>query len=311
MIRMTTTVNNIADDNQCEKVWTHLREAGNHPALEARLRNLSRYEEWKTHLERGVGSFWTSQGERQAFFVAYDDGEPFGLVRVLRVPIYPWDRGDWGTGNSRGEIQDLLCGKAGEDVGSDLVKAAVAFLKEKGIEKIGASCWRPEQCEVVKGLGFKPFRRSILLGWRTDQNLQFEPKLRCSTHYVRSGEEKLVQEVFTSTWSFPVNFLPRMEIQQALIALVDGKPVGTVLMNNHSGSLDLGVQVVSSHRRKHVGSLLIREALGYYTKKGFEHMYVIRNLPVNGLREEDDVALQFYASTSAFPLREYVGFQGG
>lgn len=40
-------------------------------------------------------------------------------------------------------------------------------------------------------------------------------------------------------------------------------------------------------------------------------MYVIRNLPVNGLRDEDEVALQFYSSTGAFPLREYVGFQAG
>ncbi len=233
------------------------------------------------------------------------------MVRVLRVPVYPWDRNDWGAGNSRGEIQDLLCMRAGEDVGADLVKAAVAFLKEKGIEKIGASCWRPEQCEVVKGLGFKPFRRNIFLGWRTDQNLQAESKLSCSVHYVRPGEEKLVQEVFTSTWGFPVTFLPHMEIQQALVALADGKPVGTVLMNEHSGSLDLGIQVVSSQRRKHIGSLLIREALGYYRKKGFEHMFVIRNLPVYGLRDEDEVALQFYASTGAFPLREYVGFQAG
>ena len=82
-------------------------------------------------------------------------------------------------------------------MGVELVKAAAALLKEKGIEKIGASCWKPEQCEVLKGLGFKPFRRSIFLGWRTDHDLKFEPKLRCSTHYVRSGEEKLVQEVFT------------------------------------------------------------------------------------------------------------------
>ncbi len=308
---MTTAVSNIVDDNQCEKVWTHLREAGNHPALEARLRSLSRYEEWKTHLARGVGSFWTSQGERLAFFVAYHDGEPIGLVRVLRVPVYPWDRGDWGAGSSRGEIQDLLCRRAGEDVGAELVKAAVAFLKERGVGKIGASCWRPEQCEVVKGLGFKPFRRNIFLGWRTDHDLHAESKLSYSVHYVRPGEEKLVQAVFTSTWGFPVTFLPHMEIQQALIALDDGKPVGTVLMNDHSGSLDLGAQVVSSHRRKRIGSLLIREALGYYRKKGFEHMYVIRNLPVNGLREEDEVALQFYSSTGAFLLREYVGFQAG
>lgn len=139
----------------------------------------------------------------------------------------------------------MLFRRTGEDVGAELVKAAVAFLKEKGIEKIGASCWRPEQCEVVKGLGFKPFRRNSFLGWRTNQNLQAESKLSCSVHYVRPGEEKLVQEVFTSTWGFPVTFLPHMEIQQALIALDDGNPVGTVLMNNHSGSLDLGVQVVS------------------------------------------------------------------
>jgi GNAT superfamily N-acetyltransferase len=128
---------------------------------------------------------------------------------------------------------------------------------------------------------------------------------------VKLGEEKLVQEVFTSTWSFLVNFLPRMEIQQALVAMSNGQPLATVLMNNYSGSLDLGVQVVSDHRRKHVGSLLVREALHYYRDKGFEHMYVIRNLPVNGLRPEDEIALQFYASTGAFPLREYVGFQPG
>ena len=96
-----------------------------------------------------------------------------------------------------------------------------------------------------------------------------------------------------------------------MVALADGKPVGTALMNEYSSSLDLGVQVVSSHRWKHIGSLLVREALGYYRKKGFEHMYVIRNLPVNGLRDEDEVALQFYASTGAFLLREYVGFQAG
>ncbi len=246
-----------------------------------------------------------------AFLVAYLDGKPVGLVRVLRVPIYPWDREDWGTDGFRGEIQDLLYEGTDAGYAVELVNAAVSFLKEKGIGKIGASCWRPDQCRVLGRLSFKPFRRNILLGWRTDKNLHVEPNFTCDIHYVMPGEEKLVQEVFTSTWGFPVTFLPRMEIQQALVALSDRRPVGGLLMNNHSGSLDLGVQVISSQRRKNVGSLLVQEALGYYRKKGFEHMYLIRDVPVNGLREEDEVALEFYASTGAFPLREYVGFQHG
>ncbi len=245
-----------------------------------------------------------------AFLVAYHEGKPVGLVRVLRVPIYPWDREDWGTDGFRGEIQDLLWERTDEDA-VELAKAAISFLKERGIGKIGASCWRPEQCEVLRQLGFKAIRRNILLGWSTDNNFQFEPKLSCDLHYVEAGEEKLVQEVFTSTWGFPVTFLPRMEIQQALVALSDKRPIGALLMNNYSGSLDLGVQIISSQRRKHVGSLLAQEALGYYRGKGFAHMYLIRDIPVNGLKEEDEVALEFYASTGAFPLREYVGFQTG
>ncbi len=304
-----TVVDIQADKIQCEKIWSHLCGAAVHPALEGRVKNLYRYEEWKTHLERGVASFWSTEGERLALFVAYQDGEPVGLVRVLRVPIYPWDREDWGEGGFRGEIQDLLFPTTSKEAGDELAKAAVSFLKKRGTEKIGGSGWRPEQCEIFKGLGFKPFRRNILLGWRTDHGFKVDPKLSCDVHYVRPGEENLVQEVFTSTWGFPVTFLPHMEIQQPLVALVDGKAVGTVLMNKHSGSIDLGVQVVSSHRRKHVGSLLVREALSFYEKKGLEYMYLIRNLPVNGLRVQDDVALQFYTATGAFPLREYVGFQ--
>ncbi len=305
---MAPVVSRIVDRVECEKAWTHLCEEGIHPGLN-HVRSLPRYEEWKTYLERGVGSFWTLQGERPALFVAYEERESVGLVRALRVPIYPWDRDQWGRNGFRGEIQDLLCNAKNQEAGPLLVKAAVSLLKENGLERIGGSCWRPEQCEVLTGLGFKPYHRNILLAWRTDHEVQVEPKLVCKVEYVKPGEERLVQEVFTSTWGIPVTFLPHMEFQQPLVAIADGKPVGTVLMNTQSGSIDLGVQVVSSCRRKHLGSLLIQEALRYYRRREFDHMFLVRNLPVNGLRVEDDVALQFYASTGAFPLREYVGFR--
>lgn len=206
---MALAVRHVTDNRQCEEVWDHFREPGIHPALASQLTSLSVYEDWKTRLAKGVGSFWTSQGERLAFLVAYLDGKPVGLVRVLRVPIYPWDREDWGTDGFRGEIQDLLYEGTDAGYAVELVNAAVSFLKEKGIGKIGASCWRPDQCKVLGRLSFKPFRRNILLGWRTDKNLHVEPNFTCNIHYVRPGEEKLVQEVFTSTWGFPVTFLPR------------------------------------------------------------------------------------------------------
>ncbi len=306
---MGLVVKHVADRNQCEELWRRLRERGTDPALETRLSSLSTYEEWKSHLERGVASFWTVQGERLAVLAAYEDGEPVGLVRVLQVPIFPWDRNDWGGDGSRGEIQDLLLSERNEDVAAELVKNAVRLLKEKGLERVGVSCWRPDQSSIVQELGFKPSRRNILLGWRTDHDLHVEPKLTCQLRYVKPGEEKLVHEVFTSTWGFKVNFLPQEDIQQALVAIHDGRPLGTVLINKYSGSIDLGVQVVSAERRNHIGSLLVREALRYYKSKAFEHMYLIRNIPVGGLRQEDEVALQFYSSTGAFPLREYVGFR--
>ena len=295
------------DASTCEELWRQFAEKARHPDVWHPWSNLSSYEEWKHYLQRGVGAFWTSQGERLAWLAAHKGGEVKGLVRVLQVPVFAWDKGDWGSADFRGEIQDLLYQADDRQVAIELIRASIAVLRDRGIDKVGASAWRPSQCEVLYQHGFRPFRRSVLLAWRTDHRLQVRSNADIRLHYVEPGEKKLVQEVFSSTWGFPVTVIPHMDIQKPLVALLDGRPVGAALLNKHTGNLDLGVQVTAEHRRRGIGSALVTEALAYYHRRGFDYMYVVRNLPVSGLEEADEVALRFYFATGATLLREYTG----
>ncbi len=269
--------------------------------------SLGEYEAWKSHLERGVGSFWTCEGERLALLCTYRNRQPVGIVRVLKVPIFPWDRRYWGEGDSRAEIQDLICSED-EEGRKDLLEAAIRVSEEAGLGAIGASGWRENQCEAFQKLGFKTIARSILLGWRTSCG-PGKSNDRVKVGFVKPGEEGQVQGVFSANWGMKVTVVPYMEFQQPLVALIGNQPVGTVLLNEHSRNLDLGVQVLKEYRRTYVGSELVKAAITYYREQGFSHMYVIRSLPPSGLRASDEVAIQFYEDTGAKMLREYTCFR--
>jgi len=306
---VAVVVRALKEHRHCKELWHQFAEKAGHPDVWHPWSRLSGYEEWKHCLERGVGAFWTCQGERLALLAAYQEGEVRGLVRVLQVPIFAWDRGDWGPDSCRGDIQDLLCQGDGQQIAVELVKASILLLRDGGIDRIGASAWRPSQCEVLGQLGFRPSRRSVLLAWRISRHLQDRSNAEVGLHYVKRGEEGLVQEVFSSTWGIPVTVIPRMDIQTPLVALLNERPVGAVLLNNHTGNLDLGVQVIAEQRRKRIGSALVGEALDHYGKRGFGYMYVVRNLPVSGMSEADEIALRFYFATGATLLHEYTGFR--
>lgn len=306
---MRVSIRPVLDCGLCEDLWRRFSRTASRPSVWHPYFSLSDYEHWKHYLERGVGTFWASQGERLCLLAAYREEEARGLVRVLLVPIFAWDEGDWGPGSSRGEIQDLLYEHDDEDAATELVKGAIEVLKAKGVEKIGGSAWRSSQCETFRHAGFRPFRRSILLGWRTDHDIQVRKDTGIALRYIQPGGEALVQEVLSSTWGIPVTALPHMDVQQPIVAMARERPVGVVLPNNHTGSLDLGVHVIAEYRRRYIGSALAKESASYCRRKHLRHMYVVRNLPLNGLTEEDEIALRFYAATGARPLREYTGFQ--
>lgn len=275
------------------------------------ISTLNEYEGWKSRLE-GL-SFWTGQGERLALLGMEMDDKLVGIVRALKVPVFSWQREAWGKEDWRGEIQDfLLRGGVDLETGKILVEEAMRELRNAGLRVAGASEWRADYLSLFEELGFEqyPYSRSILLGWRTDIDLEH---LRSNEDVkvlpISEGKEELVRSVFFDTWGFRVTILPDLKVQDPLVSLLDGEPVGTVLPNRESGNLDLGVQVVSKHRRTHIGTRLIVEAIKYYRRRRMERMYVIRNLPLGDLSQEDNVALSFYKSTGAVRIREYTGFR--
>lgn len=240
-----------------------------------------------------------------ALLAAYRNQEARAVVRVIETPIYPWEREQWIQGDFRGEIQDLLGDEEGQVA---LANAAVRMLKEIGLTNISASAWREDQGRALLKAGFRPFARSVLLGWPTTHTLR-KSNEAVKIEFIERGGETVVQEIFSANWGFKVTVVPRMEIQQPLVAFVRKEPAGTVLLNTRSGNLDLGIQVLEAHRRSYVGSELAKRALEYFRGRGFAQMFVIRNLPSMGLRESDEAALQFYQDTGARVLREYTGLQ--
>lgn len=118
-----------------------------------------------------------------------------------------------------------------------------------------------------------------------------------------------MQDIFSANWGLRVTAVPRLEVHQPLLAFADGQAAGVALLNRRSGNIDLGVQVLEGMRRRRGGSALVAEALRHYRSSGFDHMYVIRSVPLAGLRESDEVALRLCSATGATRLREYTGFR--
>jgi hypothetical protein len=72
---------------------------------------LPEFIEWKKGLER-IGSFWTGE-DQIAVIGAHRGKEPVGLIRMLRVPILPWEIHVWGREEKfRAELQDIAIGSS-------------------------------------------------------------------------------------------------------------------------------------------------------------------------------------------------------
>jgi predicted N-acetyltransferase YhbS len=271
---------------------------------------LPEFIEWKKGLER-IGSFWTGE-DQIAVIGAHRGKEPVGLIRMLRVPILPWEIHVWGREEKfRAELQDIAIvhEHAESDVGCRLIERAVQAARSSGLAFFGGSTWVKEQQAYYEQAGFRRYARAEMVRRPLDEPLPPKKQLPSGMRLVelKKSDSKVVEDVFEQNWGYRLK--PDFKLEQPIAVMDGGKAAGLVLVNKVSGNLDFGVQVLNKYRRFGLGTILMRSACEAVQKIGRQNTWIVRAVGAHKATEQDRIALKFFKSVGAVVHREIVGFK--
>jgi mycothiol synthase len=253
------------------------------------------------------------------------DGQTVGMV-LAHV--------DKNREEKKGFVQNLavLPEYRGRGIAGELLKTAVAVLKEKGMTV--ASAWAQTDRLVCKHLyetfGFKRVRTSSLMKRILVDNSP-EPDEAAHLREAELGDEeeialitRLENEAFKEHFNFrPVTVeetryllrgSPFWKSQKAWFATLDNRAVGYVVAGiderlnrekkaRHGWILDIGV--LKPYRQRDIGTTLMLRAMSHLKTQGMEDalLYVDDENPTHAMRLYEKVGFQIYHKSASYELQ--------
>jgi GNAT superfamily N-acetyltransferase len=303
-----------------ENVWLHIvnKSLGACPGYEPRV--LSDFMRWKNS-----GHF----DEKGLFFAQF--GETI-VGTIAAVPLKY-------LAKRKGRITDLavLPAYQRKGVGGVLLNAGLSYLKRVGMKEATAWSWNvPAFLDFYEKHGFQPVRRQLAIYWDLTKPLpklvvNREVNVREATMADIEVLAELASKAYLPYWDWwyedyggveKVRAHWRERVKSELgkgyayfIAYAEEKPVGfsaaqvdTKLIEEKGvklGTLWAGVAVLPEHRRRHVGSRLLREALTFLKRKGMEKAMVGTFSYLNSYTP----AVNLYLKSGGTITREYVSLR--
>ncbi len=255
------------------------------------------------------------------------DGQTAGMVQA-QVDKYREDR--------KGFIQNLavLPEYRRRGIAKELVKTAIAILREKGM-KVAAAWAQTDRLvctHIYETFGFERVRTSsrmkrILADCPLDTEKNASTNLREAR--LTDDEEislitRLENEAFKEHFNYrPVTIeetryllfgSPFWKNQKAWFATIDDQPVGYVVTGvderlnreknaRHGWILDIGV--LKQYRRRDVGTTLMLQAMSHLKTQGMEDalLYVDDQNPTQAMRLYEKVGFQVYNKSASYELQ--------
>ncbi|MFQ6064166.1 MAG: GNAT family N-acetyltransferase [Candidatus Bathyarchaeia archaeon] len=303
-----------------EDVWLHIVNESLKACLGYEPRVLSDFLRWKNsrHFD-GRGLFFAQVGEAV-------------VGTIAAVPLKY-------LAKKKGRITDLavLPTHQRKGVGSALLEAGLSYLKGVGMKEAAAWSWNfPAFLDFYAKHGFQPVRRHLAIHWDFTKPL---PKLTVNREvYVKEATvadievlAKLASKAYLPYWDWwyedhggaeKVRAYWRERVKNELemgyayfIAYAKKKPVGfsaaqidKKLIKEKGvklGTLWAGVAVLPEHRRKHIGSRLLREALTFLKRKGMEKAMV----GTFSYLDSHTPAVNLYLKSGGIITREFVSLR--
>jgi GNAT superfamily N-acetyltransferase len=271
-----------------EEAWLSVMNDGlkDCPGYETRV--LSDFLRWKNSVQPGKDLFFAQDGE-----------DVVGTVAA--VPLKH-------LAKKKGRVTDLAVLRSHQrrGVGSALLKAGVTHLEKAGMEEIEVWSWSaPSFLEFYQKRGFKPARKQFAIYWNLTKPLpRFEVNRKVDVKKATTADldvlAELASKAYLPYWDWwyedyggteRVRANWRKRVQDELesgyahfIALDEGTPIGfsaaqidEKLIEEKGvklGTIWGGVAVLPEHRRRHVGSRLLKESLLFLKKNGMEKAMV-------------------------------------
>jgi len=282
-----------------EEWWRFYAESEN----ELSWSGWSDYVRWREGISV-LSVFWAEQ-ERWSILVGVrSDGELVGVARLAEVPVRFHQKSTWRGASERLELQDIAVKEAGAL--RLIVGWAERYASNKSLP-LGVTSWDPEQWEVLEGMGLGPYARSVLLGWDPSRPIAREPNPSVEIRLAGPGDRPALRKIQLESWGFFIP--PRFDLQDVVIATIDGEPVGSAYLNRITGNVDFGVHVRRAWWRRRIGSTLLEACRERCLELGLPWMTVVRVIPLTKVRESDARALGFYSACGGVLLRECRGFR--
>lgn len=271
------------------------------------LRDPATYLRWLN----GLGSlqvFWCSGGRSLGYLGLREGGRLLGVLKLLRVRVFFYERNVWRGVKERGEVREIFLKEwKTEHLSLLLTKAADLFSKH-GLSVFGVSEWKPRTWSLLERCGLSPYARSVLIGWDTGKPIPKKGNPHVSIEPASRSNLRELRGIQRESWGFFIP--PDFKHHKVFIAYLNGQAVGSIYLNRFTGNIDYGVHVAVRFQRRRIGVALLRFAQRYFREHGFKRMYVIRVLRALGkVNESDKIALSFYLSCGGRILREYRGFR--
>jgi GNAT superfamily N-acetyltransferase len=244
---------------------------------------------------------WKNSGQfdEKGLFFALDGKDVVGTVAA--VPLKH-------LAKRKGRVTDLAVLRSHQrhGVGSALLNAAVTYLGKAGVEEAEAWSWSaPSFVEFYQKRGFRPVRKQLAIYWDLTKPFpRFEVNTKVDVKKATSMDlnvlAELASKAYLPYWDWwyedyggaeKVRVHWRKRVQDELesgyvhfIAFDEGKPIGFSAAQIDQrlieqkgvklGTVWAGVAVLPGHRRKRVGSRLLKESLQFLKKNGMEKAMV-------------------------------------
>src|SRR3989338_8264705 len=218
---------------------------------------------------------------------------------------------------SSGLITDLLVSEGNKGFGleDELLKQAEVRLWEMGVREVDGLCLDGvNHVRYFYRAGFKPFRRTVFIGWDLTKELQIEINPELEIKVFDSFDNVLVETILNSKHPYWTPWQEKEGIRKILdslfkdkeykvfVAYSFGNAVGLVDVRPQAPSLNFGVVVRKDFGGRKLGSTLLSTALSYLKQLG---QIYISTVSTSGL-DDYDPQIYLYTLSGGKIEKEYI-----